>query len=393
MRIIQISPFFYPVSGGMEKHVKQISLLLKKKGYNVTVLTSDSSRDGHIKKRVETIDGINVFRFKTLISLGDFGKFWPGFVLKLIKDEYDIVHVHNYRHIHTILAAIVCFLRRKPCILTTHSPFHPLYLRRFLSRVFVFVYDRFLKFFIDQLFSKIILITSSEKKYFKHVPPRKLVSIPNGVENEMFKKVSSRLKKKIKRKYGLKDSEKKILYVGRIHPTKGIDFLLKVLKELIKKDKKYKLVLVGPLKNDYYFSSLLDFIKNNDLEKYIVFTGFVSEIEKTALYDVCDIFFLPSKYEPFGIVILESFARGKPVVSVESDGPRYLIKEGVNGFLVRYGDVDSAVNYIETLIQNKGLYKRISSNNRKKAREFVWDKIVDKLIKVYEEVLSNCHSV
>ena len=388
MKIYQVCPFFFPVKGGMEEHVRQISLLLKKKGYNVTVLTSDSSRDGYIKKRVETIDDISVFRFKTLISLGDFGKFWPGFILKLIKDDYDIVHVHNYRHIHTILAAIICFLRRKPCILTTHSPFHPLYLRRFLSKMLVFVYDRFLKFFIDPLFSKIILITSSEKKYFKHVSPRKLVSIPNGVENEMFKKVSSRLKKKIKRKYGLKDSEKKILYVGRIHPTKGIDFLLKVLKELIKKDKKYKLVIAGPLAKTRYFSSLLNFIKKNGLEKHIVFTGFVSGEGKIGLYDVCDLFFLPTKYESFGIVMLESFARGKPVVSVDSDGPRYLVKEGVNGFLVRYGDVDSAVNYIETLVQNKGLYKKISSNNREKAREFVWDKIVDKLIKVYEEVLS-----
>ena len=393
MKIYQVCPFFLPVKGGMEEHVKQISILLKKRRYDVTVLTSDSSRGEHIKRKVEIIDGIKILRFKTLISLGEFGKFWPGFIQKLIRDEYDVVHVHNYRHAHTILAGIICFLRRKPCILTTHSPFHPLYLRGVLSKMFVFIYDRFLKFFIDPLFSRIILITSSEKKYFNHISSRKLVNIPNGVGNDMFKKVSFRFKEKIKRKYGLKDSEKKILYVGRIHPTKGIDFLLEVLKELIKKDKKYKLVIVGPLKNDSYFSSLLEFIKNNNLEKYVVFTNFVSETEKIALYDVCEIFFLPSKYEPFGIVILESFARGKPVISVDSDGPNYLIKDGVNGFLVKYGDVDSAVHYIETLIRDKRLYKKISLNNRKKAREFIWKKIVDKLIKVYEDVLHNHHSI
>jgi glycosyltransferase involved in cell wall biosynthesis len=388
MKIVQICPFFYPVKGGVEEHVLQISKNLTKKGHNVTIFTSDSLRNGRIKQKFEKIEGLEVFRFTTIFSFGDFGKFWPGFIIKLIRENYDLVHVHSYRHFHTILAGFIGKLKNKPCILTTHSPFHPLHTRNLFSKIFVIMYDYFFKFFVDKLFSKVITITTFENNYFGHLSMRRIVTIPNGIDERIFKKIERSKYLRVMKKFGLNKKDKIILFVGRVHPTKGLEFLVKVLNEV--KQNSLRVVIVGPIQDMEYFEKLNKIIKEHKLSDKVVFTGFITEEEKLTLYDISKIFFLPSIYEPFGIVILEAFARGKPVIAVDSDGPRFLINHGENGFLVKYGDAESASKYIRLLLGNRKLYKKISVNNIKKAKQFTWNKIVKKIIKVYEDVL-NCH--
>jgi glycosyltransferase involved in cell wall biosynthesis len=391
MRIVQICPFFYPVEGGVEEHVLQISKQLRKMGYSITIFTSDSSRSGRIKKRFENIEGLKVFRFTTIFSFGDFGKFWPGFVKKLIKEDFDIVHVHSYRHLHTILAGFICKMKNKPCIITTHSPFHPLHTRNLLSKTFVIAYDYFLKFFVDKFFSKVITITSFENNHFKHLLKKRVITIPNGIDERIFRKIKKAKYLRLMKKFGISKKDKIILFVGRVHPTKGIEFLIKAMKEV--KQNSWKAFIVGPIQDKEYFEYLSKKIREYKISDKIFFTGFVTEEEKLILYDISKIFFLPSIYEPFGIVILEAFARGKPVIAVDSDGPRFLIKHGENGFLVKYGDVENAAKYIRLLLNERKLYNKISQNNIKKAKQFTWNKIVKKIIKVYEEVLSNNNSI
>ena len=391
MRIVQICPFFYPVEGGVEEHVLQISKRLRKMGYSITIFTSDSSRNGRIIKRFENIEGLKVFRFTTIFSFGDFGKFWPGFVKKLIKEDFDIVHVHSYRHFHTILAGFICKMKNKPCILTTHSPFHPLHTRNLLSKTFVIAYDYFLKFFVDKFFSKVITITSFENNHFKHLSKKRVITIPNGIDERIFRKMKKAKYLRLMKKFGISKKDKIILFMGRVHPTKGIEFLIKAMKEI--KQNSLKAFIVGPIQDRKYFEDLSKKIREYRLSDKIFFTGFVTEEEKLILYDISKIFFLPSIYEPFGIVILEAFSRGKPVIAVDSDGPRFLIKHGENGFLVKYGDVENAVKYIRLLLNDRKLYNKISQNNIKKAKQFTWNKIVKKIIKVYEEVLSNNNSI
>jgi glycosyltransferase involved in cell wall biosynthesis len=385
MKIVQICPFFYPVEGGVEEHVLQISKNLTKKGHNVTIFTSDSLRNGRIKQKFEKIEGLEVFRFTTIFSFGDFGKFWPGFIIKLIRENYDLVHVHSYRHFHTILAGFIGKLKNKPCILTTHSPFHPLHTRNLFSKIFVIIYDYFFKFFVDKLFSKVITITTFENNYFRHLSMSRIVTIPNGIDERIFKKIERLKYLRVMKKFGLNKKDKIILFVGRVHPTKGLEFLVKVLNEV--KQNSLRVVIVGPIQDMEYFEKLNKIIKEHKLSDKVVFTGFITEEEKLIFYDISKIFFLPSIYEPFGIVILEAFARGKPVITVDSDGPRSLVKNRENGFLVKYGDVESASKYIRLLLSDRKLYKKISQNNIKKAKQFTWNKIIKKIIKVYEEVI------
>jgi len=370
MKIVYITPFFLPIRGGVEEYVYQISKYLKENGYDVTVLTSDYAESKKIKK-VEFIDGIKVIRHKIILSFGDFGKFWPSFIFSLIKEKPDLIHVHNYRHPHTLISLLICKIMKIPCIITTHSPFHPR--KSLVQKLLISLFDSFLSI-SNKFYDKVILISTEEKKYFKKL--NNSVVIPHGIPSYFFKKSKAKQKGNI------------LLNIGRVHPSKGQKFFLNALTHI---KLPYKAIIVGPIKDYAYFKKLKKIVRERKLN-----VSFLPSMEREKLvkiYDNSKIVVVTSPYEAFGIVILEAFARGKPVIAVDSDGPRYLIKNGENGFLVKYGDEKSLAKYIELLLKNKKLYRKISFNNRKKAKEFLWDKIVKKLIKVYEEVLSNYHSI
>lgn len=379
MKIAQICPFFYPVKGGMETHVMKISKEMVKKGHEVHVLTANTDREGSPLPKKTSKEGIKIFRFPVKFSFGDFGKYWPSFVRK-IKEGYDIVHVHNYRHPHTIFALKKCNKLGIPCILTTHSPFHPKSSRSVFGRIFVEIYDNIISKIYDNKFSKIITINNSEHMYFEHVDKEKLVTVPNGINKNAFEKPNKKTKKRVKNKYNPKN-KKLLVDIARVHPTKGIDFILKALN---KSNSDYKFILIGPIQDKKYYKRLLKYKKRNNLD--VTFAGFIPKEEKRSLLDLADLFVLPSIYEPFGIVILEAFAMGKSVIARDSDGPRYLIKNGKNGFLFKDNDFNSFLKYIKTLMENKKLYKKISKNNKKKAKKFLWSNITDKILNLYEEI-------
>jgi glycosyltransferase involved in cell wall biosynthesis len=374
MRIAQITPFFLPNSGGVEEYVYQISKNLTERGIEVDVLTTDILRGRQKRlKKSEIIDGIRIFRFSSIFSLGNFGYFWPSFISFLIRERYDLVHVHVYRHPHTFIAAFICKLKGIPCIITTHSPFHPSknLIRKFLTSFF----DSFFKWYLI-LFDRIIVVNDNEEEKIGHFIKNKTCKIPIGIPS-YFISAEKEINKKSKKPA--------ILYVGRIHESKGLDFLLKTIVAV---DENLELLVVGPIEDKNYYLKLKNFIKRNKIK--VRFLGKIRREKLVGIYDKAEIVFIPSPYEAFGIVILEAFSRGKPVIAVDSDGPRFLIKHGENGFLVKYGDIENAVKYIRLLLNDKKLYKKISQNNIKKAKQFTWNKIVEKIIKeVYEDVLNS----
>lgn len=113
MKIVQITPFLYPVKSGMENHVYEISKRLSK-NFHVTILSSNIDRDGNKLPTKENLNKIEVQRFKVLLKLSEFSLYFPS----VFKENYDIVHTHAYRHPHTF----VPFFTNTPCIITSHYP-------------------------------------------------------------------------------------------------------------------------------------------------------------------------------------------------------------------------------------------------------------------------------
>lgn len=375
-RIALITPFFFPVVGGLEKHVFHLATELVKKGYRVDVLTSDIDREGNHLPHYEKIDSINVYRFKTIYKLGDFASLWPGFLKRL--RYYDIIHVHNYRHPHTILAAIYCKVLGKHCIITTHSPFHPKR-ETFLSRFLIKLYDKVLSNFIDRLFSYIITVNISEYKYFSKRGFRNVEIITSaGISNDFIAHKPS------------KKARKYITVIGRLHPSKGIHEAIKIFQSLFKvydDTRKLFLKIVGPVADQDYYKNLLNLVKNLGLEDFVEFTGPVDEDGVKNILDESFVLLVSSPYEAAGLVIVEALARGVPVVARLSPGPLTL-KLHCPECIHTYLSVAEAVEELLYILSYEkcGTDYKMFEECVKCAKRFTWTEMTNKILKVYNKL-------
>ncbi len=241
-----------------------------------------------------------------------------------IRLKPDIIIAHNYRHIHTTKALKIKKLLKRQGInckifLVTHAPF--VKNRPFVPRMIVKIKD-----FFNNLnkFDKVITISKWEIPILLKLGCKrdKIVHIPNSIPNEFF------IQKKSKQ-------QKKVLYLGRIHPRKDIATLMKGFKDS-NLEKDYKLEIVGLREKDYYQKLL---VLKDKLNLNVTFTEPIFNLkEKIKKIDSTEIMVLPSKFEPFGIVFLESMARGKITIASNTQGARELIQDKKDGFIFNIGD-------------------------------------------------------
>ena len=115
----------------------------------------------------------------------------------------------------------------------------------------------------------------------------------------------------------------------------------------------------------------------------MIFIGEVDEETKICALEASDIFVFPSEWEAFGIVVIEAMARKNAIISTKTEGGRFLIKEGENGYLFDYQDKAQLLKLISSLISNNELRKEMQNNNYIKAKGFLWKDIVLYLEKIY----------
>ncbi len=119
----------------------------------------------------------------------------------------------------------------------------------------------------------------------------------------------------------------------------------------------------------------------------VFFFGHVPNNKLSAYYNACDVFVLPSLYEPLGIVLLEAMACGKPVVASRVGGIPELVDEKV-GMLVEPKNPDALAKSILMLLSDADLAKKLGDAGRRRAEHFDWQHVLKKTLKVYEDALA-----
>ncbi len=373
MRIAQICPFFLPIKGGMENHVYEISKRLSIKN-DVVVFTSNIDRKGKRLKFFEKLNKIEIRRMRVVFRISEFSSFFPSVFINVSKENFDIIHVHAYRHFHNF----VPLFADVPAVITPHYPVYPFSSskRRLLAKFFDITMGK--KIF--SLYSKIIALTEGEKIWLEenfHIPDDKIEVIPNGVPESFLKTHSS---EKFRERFLIPEDKFLILSVGRIHYSKGFQDLLLAFSRLPPNVRKNIIIaIVGP---DAGFKSELEkIVKRKKIEKNVIFTGEISEKLKLSAYEACDLFVLPSYWEGFGITIIEAMAKDKLVLARNTGGQKWIVPE--KSFLFNsIAELSQKILHIYAGKLKKRLnYKEIVKEN------YTWDKIVKKLIKIYEEVV------
>lgn len=170
-----------------------------------------------------------------------------------------------------------------------------------------------------------------------------------------------------------------LLALSRLHPKKGLDTLLRAVKSV--PDAFLWLAGDGPLKN-----SLEAMADDLGLKDRVRFLGWRDD--RSALLAAADICVLPSRYEPFGTVILEAWATKTPFVACASAGPAAHVEDGVNGLLVPIDDVDALAKALGRVINDKKLRQKLIEGGYKSyAEAYTREVVTEKMIALYNKMI------
>ncbi len=185
---------------------------------------------------------------------------------------------------------------------------------------------------------------------------------------------------------------KKIITISTVKARKGYHLSLAALAKVKKQYSNFKYYIIGYQGAKRYVDYLKKMARENNLEENVVFLQNVSEEELLRHYHEAYLYLMPSvngknHFEGFGSVYLEANACGLPVIGSRDCGTEDAIRDGYNGFLVVQKDIDELADRILRLLKNRHLAEQMGKNGRKFAEEMSWDKVVDKFIKTYRELL------
>ena len=175
-----------------------------------------------------------------------------------------------------------------------------------------------------------------------------------------------------------------VLFVGKMHPIKGADYLLRALSKV---DTKYKAIFAG---EGEYLESYKALAQKLGIDKNVEFIGWVPLERLTEYYTKCSVLVVPSIWvETFGLIGIDVMSHEKPVVAFDVGGIPDWLTDNETGFLVKRADIDSMAEKITLLLQDKALSKKMGTAGRLAVEHgFTSDVYIKKLLKIYEKALT-----
>ena len=365
-----MTPSFYPIKGGTETVVRNLAILLNKRGVHTSVMTFNTNRKWSPKwqGKTEIIDGITVFKIPALKWIPS-ARFTLGINnipgrFRHISKNYDIMHFHELE----LSFPFFSFTARKPKIFHFHG-----FDIEFLKRYYLH------KFLLKHLADYYISISKKMKRDLLETgfPVSRVIYLPNGVDTEFFRHMGEK-------------EENLLLFVGRITAVKGLHILFKALRYL---RIPVRLAVVGPAAWDRdYYLDMLDLMKmeNQKAKHEIMYLGALDQVEIVKWYRKASIFILPSFREGFPITVLEALSCETPVIATPVGGVPEVVENHKNGILVPQNDPIKLAKAIEFLLENRNIRTGFGLRGRKiVVKEFSFKVVVPKLCTIYERILNS----
>ncbi len=370
MKVGIVTPYFYPVLGGVQEHVFNLYRQLLSRGHRAKIISS------HFRGRadVENLPGRDLIRIgKAIPVVANQGiaqvtipyRLEPQIRRLLGEESFDILHIHEP------LAPTLPLLFLKHSKAMNIGTFHA-YSDSSLG--YPLVRPLLLKYF-HKLHGRIAVSPAAREfigRYFKG----NYRVIPNGVDVQRFSPETPSIGKYC-------DGRLNILFVGRLIPRKGLRCLLRAFQHLKREFAETRLIVVGsgPMENSYR-----QFARER-IGESVCFEGAQHHL-LPSYYATCDIFCAPScRPESFGVVLLEAMASGKPVVCSNIVGYRYLTHEGRDGLLFQAENDMELARALGTLLADRSLRRRIGTEGRRNALRYSWEEVGKCILDYYSEVV------
>jgi len=367
-----VSQSYYPRYGGVTEHVHHTAIELRRRGHQVTIITS------HFR-RGEAPSGPEVERigYNLLIPFnGAFVDLAVGIRLRsqlrslLRRHAFDILHTHA--PLVPTLPLIAIETAECPQVGTFHTTSGP---------------SRMVELFRGTLAARMkrldarIAVSETARDFAAQYFPGEYFVIPNGVDTERFHPSVEPFPE-------WRDPDRvNVLFVGRLDPRKGVQVLLDTLPEVITRTHgRARLLIVG----DSYLRGRFEASVAPAMRAHVHFLGHVPSHDLPRWYATGDIFVSPALgHESFGIVLAEAMASGRAVVASDIPGYRSVVQPGVNGVVSPPGDVPALAAAIAALVEDPERRAALAQRGRVRALEFAWPHITDRIEAVYRDVLAH----
>ena len=209
--------------------------------------------------------------------------------------------------------------------------------------------------------------------------------IPGGVDLDRFSPVP---RARARATLGLNPDQKVVLFVGRIQRLKGLEVLVRAFARLGDLDARLLVVGgqpgTGPESRE--ISRLRHLVARLGIEDRTGFVGAVAHAQLPLYYSAADVTVMPSSYESFGLVAVESLSCGTPVVATRVGGLTSIVHDGETGLLVPWRDAEMFAESLRRVLEDSDLRQRLGSNARESVLGYGWDRVADEHLALYEDV-------
>jgi phosphatidyl-myo-inositol alpha-mannosyltransferase len=362
VKIGLVSPYVYPMPGGVTQHVGYLYENLRLRGHDVRILTSS-----HGLQRASEGDIIRLGKGFSFPMNGSVGTITvsPRYVSQvrdtLEGEQFDLLHFHE--PFVPFLSPIILRLSTSVNIATFHAygGFSPSY--EFGKRV--------MGSYADRLHGR-IAVSGAAKHFIDRYFPGEYKVIPNGVDVAKYQRAVPIAR--------WMDGTRNLLFVGRHEPRKGLVELLKAYRILRKTGCDCRLLVVGqgPLSREarrYVATRRLGGVE---------FLGRVGDEEKAQLFRSADVYVSPATGgESFGIVLLEAMAAGTPIVASDIHGYKGVVRRDREAILVPPREPKQIAAAIARLLRDDALRDEMGRNGLARAQEFSWERVTAKVDDFY----------
>lgn len=300
----------------------------------------------------------------------------------VMAEDFDIIHVHS-PFAMSKFCIDVAKEKNIPIVATFHTNFRPIFQSIFKNKALAEAWIKELGRIYNKMDEIFVCSPKVAEQARSFGYKGKITYLPFGTE---FKKAdnTTELINKCNNHFNLKEDELVFIFVGRIMPLKRIDFIIQSLKILKDKGHKFKFYVCG---KGMHLETLKALAKTLDLQKEVIFLGFVDRDIFPCLYARANLLLFPSLYDNFGLVKVEAAAFATAGVFIADSQAGYGITDGVNGYLAE-DSLNSFAAKIEEAISDREQLKQVGINASNELY-INWEQCTNLLIKRYDEIIND----
>ena len=374
--------------GGLAAHVSELATSLARRGHDVHVFT----RMGERQQRYSFLDGVHYHRcpFDAGSDFATYAKrMCDSFVWHLVETEaflnrpFDIVHGHDWMAVPALVRMKNEYGRH--VVFTVHSTEYGRCGNSFPDSP-MSGHIRHLEWEGAYVAERVICVSKSlarEIQWCYSVPADKVFTVYNGVDISKFKgRIDGR---RVRRLYEIGADDPTVLFAGRMAWQKGPDLLVEALPGVLAEFPRAKVLFAGDGDMRPGLESRVAAIGHAGQTRFV---GHQSGQSLVNLFKSSDIICVPSRNEPFGIVILEAWSARRPVVATRTGGPAEFVRDNQNGITVDLG-VAEVGQGLRRLLGDRAGARRMGSNGRREAElRFTWAHAARATEALYESISS-----